>query len=167
MKLPRHVVNLGLVCCVGVAGAVLPALHAQKSQKPEPRQAQKVAPVPSRIWKSEASGNEYRVWIENKTLHAEWVNIPAQAAENGAYIRTTCRRVGEKWIGTSKIFVPCAVAGGPVVNRCHFVMRMEIDRVTENRITGRVEDPKRNKFDCRTCKVAETVWKNFAWVPKQ
>jgi hypothetical protein len=167
LKLRRNITNLALLSFVTLAGTAVPALHAQKSPKPARNQTQKVESMPPRIWKSESSLNEYRVWIKNKTLHADWVNIPAEAAKNGAYIRTTCRLVGGKWIGTSRIYMPCSVEKGPVVNRCHLVMRMEIDEITAERMVGRVEDPQRDTFDCKTCKVAEKVWKNFLWVPKK
>jgi hypothetical protein len=167
LKLPRNVVSLALLLLAGVAGTVVPALYAQKTQKPARTQTQKVESMPPRIWKSESSLNEYRVWIRNKTLHADWVNIPTEAAKSGAYIRTTCRLVGDKWVGTSRIYMPCSVERGPVVNRCHLVMRMEIDEITADHIAGRVEDPKRDKFDCKTCNATEKVWKRFVWVPKK
>jgi len=160
--------SLVLACgIVLVALAELP--HAAQQAKP-PRPGGSAPPVsgPSSIWRSETTGKEYRVWIDEKRLYAEWVNIPAVAARNQGYIRTECRRVGAKWIGTSRIFLPCTVGEGAkerIANRCHLTMRMEIDSVTPKRIAGRVEDPK--KFDCQTCKVPETVWKSFVWIPKK
>lgn len=107
------------------------------------------------------------MWIENERFHAEWVNIPLPSAKKGAYIRSECRRVGSKWIGTSHSYLPCESVeeNKAVRNWCRLLTRIEIDTVAADRITGRGEGAR--KFDCRTCKVLETYWANFVWVPQQ
>lgn len=100
-------------------------------------------------------------------LTAEWANIPAASAQHGVFIRTECRRAGPKWTGTSKMALPCAIGNGPIINQCNLTMRIEIDKITADEISGRVEDPRRDKFDCKTCKVGETEWKDFVWIPKR
>jgi hypothetical protein len=150
------------------AGAGLRAVQPKSSPKTEKSQAEKVAPVASRVWKSKITGNEYRVWTENSRLHAEWLNIPPGSAAKGAYIHTVCRRVGQKWIGESRSYVPCLAGQGKdehLINFCHVTTGFEIDTLTESSMTGRAEGLKR--FDCAKCTVLEKEWKKFEWVPKQ
>ena len=104
--------------------------------------------------------------VEGDSFNAEWVNIPQDSVREGAYIRTACRRQGFQWIGKCHIFLPCAVGHGPIVNRCHLHMGFVINQMSEDRISGRIEDPDLNQFDCKSCKVPKTVWKDFVWVPK-
>jgi hypothetical protein len=120
------------------------------------------------IWKSQTTGNEYRVRIEGDTLYAEWANIPAAWVGHGAYIRTECRRLGSKWIGTSRSRLPCMEGSGPkarIVNWCPLVTRTEIDTVAADRISGRGQAIRRS--DCQTCKLLETAWSDFVWTPKR
>jgi hypothetical protein len=148
---------LTLITGVAVAGAQKPRSSAQLPGQPAPTQ----------IWKSKTTGYEYRVRVQGNTFNAEWVNVPPALARHGAYIRTECHRVGEKWIGTSRSYLPCSAEPGPkgrVTNWCRLVTRTEIDSMTPDQITGRGQSLRR--FDCRTCKILETAWANFLWVPK-
>ncbi len=106
------------------------------------------------------------MWIENERLHAEWVNIPPGLTQR-AYIRTECRHVGARWIGTSQSYLPCEAteSGKRISNWCQVTTKMEFDPVGENRMSGRGEGLRR--FDCSACKVLEMVWKEFKWVPKE
>ena len=120
------------------------------------------------VWKSQTTGNEYRVRLEGDTIYAEWLNIPAAWAGHGAYVRTECRRLGKKWIGTSRSLLPCMQGSGPktrIVNWCPLVTRTEFDSVTADRITGRGQAIRRS--DCESCKLLETAWSDFVWTPKQ
>ena len=56
-----------------------------------------------RTWKSQTTGNEYRVWVEKDAFHAEWVNVPEDMARHGAYLHTLCRHTGSKWAGTMSL----------------------------------------------------------------
>lgn len=107
------------------------------------------------------------MWIENERLHAEWVNVPAQLAERGAYIRSECRHVGALWIGTTQSYLPCETTenGKRVSNWCQVMTKAEFNHVGANRVTGRSERLKR--FDCQRCRVLETDWQDFEWVPKE
>ena len=120
-----------------------------------------------RVWKSATTGKEFRVWTEGGVLHAEWANVSPALAKGGAYIRSELRRAGTKWAGTSRLYLPCesVEANKPVSNWCLLETKMEIDALTADRITGRGESLKR--FDCRTCKMLETGWAEFDWVPKE
>ncbi len=64
--------------------------------------------------------------------------------------------------------MPCTVGEGKsehVVDTCHLTLKIEIDSITKDRITGRGQSLK--KFDCASCKVIEAGWADFVWVPKR
>jgi hypothetical protein len=124
-------------------------------------------PTSARIWKSETTGKEFRVWTEKGILHAEWVNIPPRLAQGGAFIHSELRRTGSKWAGTSKLRLPCESVedNKPVHNWCSLETKIEIGRHTAKHITGRGESLRR--FDCRVCKILEMGWANFEWVLKE
>lgn len=120
----------------------------------------------SDVWKSQTTGKKYRVRIEGDHFYADWVDLSPAAAGHGAYIRTVCRRAGSKWVGTSSIFMPCTVGTGKaehIADTCHLNLKIEIDTVGKDRITGRAQSLR--KFDCRSCKVLEAGWADFTWVP--
>jgi hypothetical protein len=138
--------------------------QAAKGKKSGPAPA---APTSPRLWKSETTGKEFRVWTEGGVFHAEWVNVSPGLAKGGAYIRSELRRAGTKWAGTSHLYLPCESleANKPVSNWCLLETKMEIDALTADRIAGRGESLKR--FDCRVCKILETGWAEFEWAPKE
>lgn len=143
------------------------ALGAQQTGSPAARTAPAPLPASAPLWKSQTSGNEFRVQVEGTTFRAERVNIPKDSAHEGAYVRTAARRQGSKWIGKTEIFLPCAIEHGPVINRCHLVMGFEITEMSADRIRGRIEDPDLKQFDCKSCNAPKTTWKDFVWVPKK
>lgn len=118
------------------------------------------------LWVSETTHNIYHVRIEGNTFYAEKVNIPPSEIQQGAYIRTECRRKGSRWLGTTRSVVQLE-AGDPHQPReahwCHLVTRTEIFNVTAERITGRAEALKR--VDIPQCRILEKEWKNFVWAP--
>ncbi len=166
----RHTVqflSLTLACGVVLAGRAGGALEAQRPDSPASPPAAKSAPTNSVLWKSQTTGNEYRVTIEGATLQAERLNIPKDPSHEGAYVRTTARRQGSKWIGKTQIFLPCALGHGPVINKCHLTMGFEITEMGRDLIRGRIENPDLNQFDCKSCNAPKTEWKDFVWVPKK
>lgn len=152
---------------LGLCGSACSSKHNQPSAKrASPTQSE--APEPSNIWKSETTGKEYRVRIEGDRFYADWVNLPPAAVQRRAYIHTVCQRAGSKWVGTSSIFMPCTVGQGKaehIANTCHLNLKIEIDSVAQDRITGRGQSLE--KFDCQSCKVIATGWGNIVWVPAQ
>src|SRR5579863_3936739 len=138
-----------------------------KPQKPPPSPRLPKGVSPNRVmWKSQSTGNVYRVRVEGQTLYAEWVDLPPGYAAHGAYIHTECRRAGDKWIGTSRSLLPCmkqANGKDQVANWCPLLTRTEIDTMTPERITGHAESLRNS--DCSTCKVLEKGWVGFVWVP--
>lgn len=150
-----------------VAGLIASPISAQQAKPPAGTPSTKNSPVRSRVWKSETTGHEYRVRVTGESFYAERVNIDPALLKRGAYVRSECQRVGGKWVGTSRSYWPCETmeSNKHVVNWCHFLTKIEIGSIQPDRITGRAEGFKR--FDCQSCKVLETVWKDFVWVPKK
>jgi len=143
-----------------------------RTQGQQPRAPSKDRQIPAppafaRIWKSQTTGKEYRVWVENERLHAEWVNISPESVQGGAFIRIECRRVGNRWLGTAQNRLPCETTekGKRITNWCRLVTRIEFDPLEASRITGHTEWARR--FDCANCKILEPVWTGFVWVPKE
>jgi hypothetical protein len=152
-----------------LVGALLAAaslqLSSQTPSAPKPagaRAAAKAAPFPS-LWRSLTTGKEYLVKVDGDRVTAEWLNVPAEAAKRGAYIRSECRRSGSRWIGTSHVLEPCALPDGKI-KMCPMSLRFEIDFLSPERITGGGETLR--GFDCASCEVRKTGWGPFSWAPK-
>ena len=120
------------------------------------------------MWLSESSHKEFRVEVAHDVFHAEWINVPAAAAKQGAYIRTECRKSGDKWVGTSKISMLFAVPGAPAgkdTKLCSLNVRFEVDSISPDKISGHSESL--HGFDVNACRVQQTSWAPFTWVPKK
>ena len=116
------------------------------------------------LWRSQTTGNEYRVRVEKGVFRAEWVNVPMDWAKQGAYLRTECRRMGGKWVGTSVAHLPCTSGEGQnarIAKWCDLKTQTEIDSITSQRVAGRGQGA--SKIDCEQCKVVETSWSPFVW----
>ena len=101
-------------------------------------------------------------------FRADWVNMPAAAAKQGAHIRTECRRAGSKWVGSSNVNMLFAIPGAPAgkdTKLCSLTVRFEVDSISAEKITGHSEAL--HSFDVNTCKVQQTTWGEFTWVPKK
>jgi len=161
-----------LRCVVLASGLVFGGLapwsvRAQKPSPPVDRKAAGTGQTLPKIWRSETTHQEYRLRVEQDVFYAEWINLPPDAAKLGAYIRTECRRLGNKWIGTSRVLLACAKSGdssGKASRTCPMTLRFEVDSVSPARITGRGESLR--DFDCEKCEVRKTGWGDFVWVPK-
>ncbi|HME00702.1 MAG TPA: hypothetical protein VKM93_25650 [Terriglobia bacterium] len=147
------------------------AASGQQLAQPAPAQAApkggNVAPA-WRTWKSQTTGNEYRVRVEKGVVYAEWVNVPADWAKQGAYLRTECRRSGGKWVGTSVSHLPCTAGEGQgtyIAKWCDLQTQTEIDSISPQRITGRGQ--RQSKIDCQQCKILEASWADFVWTPSR
>jgi hypothetical protein len=141
--------------------AVLSTPSATAAPKP-------VAGQIPKLWQSESSKHEFRVDLTNDLFRAEWVNIPPTAARQGAYIRTECRRTGSKWVGTSKVNMLFAVPDAPAgkdTKLCSITVRFEVESISAEKITGHSESL--HSFDINTCRVQQTTWGPFTWVPKK
>jgi hypothetical protein len=121
-----------------------------------------------KIWSSETSHKDFRVQVTHDLFVADWVNIPAAAAKQGAYIHTECRRIGPRWVGTSKVYQAVAISKDPAVKdtkMCHLTVRFEVDSVTPQKITFHSEAMR--NFDPAKCQLLQTAWKEFSWIPKK
>ncbi len=148
------------------ASPATPAARATPATPATPASSE--ARAKGRIWTSQTTGKEYRVWTEKEQFHAEWTNVPPEFAAKGAHIRSTGTRKGQKWLGESQNYLPCSAGEGKqehIANFCQLTTGFEVDSMSATRITGRGEALKR--FDCAKCKVLEKEWKNFVWVPKK
>lgn len=153
-----------------LAGGILCGLlTATASSAQAPAAGSSAPPAAGRVWKSQTTGNEYRVSVEGDVLRAECVNLPADLVRRGAYVQTECRRVGDRWIGTtrSRLPLPCTEVKTPQGRHpsgwCSLVTRTEIDSIAPDRITGRAQAPVR--LDCEACKLLDAEWRGFVWRP--
>ena len=122
-----------------------------------------------KIWHSESSHKDFRVEVKGDVFHADWVNIPAAAAKDGASMRIECRRTGTKWVGSSSVYQefadPQAPAGKDIKKMCHLTVRFEVDSITPEKIAFHSEVLR--EFDYSKCQVLKTSWGEFTWVPKK
>lgn len=163
MRNGLRITLIGTFSLLQIAALPLAGQEAKPSAKTRPPQ---VTRPPAQVWRSLTTGKEYSVRISGQTLFAEWVNIPPPLVQGGAYIRSECRRVGARWVGISRSYLPCDTMEGNrrVKNWCNLLTKIEIDSMTADRIKGRAEALRR--FDCERCRILEKVWANFDWVPK-
>jgi len=163
---------LGFLAVVTFAVYVAANDAATSGQQSAPPAAAQGAQKGSKVgaawgtWKSQTTGNEYRVRVEKGVFHAEWVNVPADWDKQGAYLRTECRRAGGKWVGTSFSHLPCTTGEGQstqIAKWCDLRTQTEIDSISPQRITGRGQ--RQSKIDCEQCKILEASWVDFVWTP--
>ena len=153
-----------LVC--GILTTSSSQLSSDNQSAPKPggaKSAAKVGALPQ-VWRSTTTGKEYRVRIDGDRFTAEWSNIPPEAAKQGAYIRSECRRSGTRWIGTSRILLSCPLPDGKT-KMCPMLLRFEVDFISSDRISGGGEILR--EFDCSSCEVRKTGWGPFSWTPKK
>jgi hypothetical protein len=153
-----------LVCGILATTSPQPSSESQSARTPAGTKSAAKATALPQIWKSASTGKEYRVKIDGDRFNAEWSNIPPQAAEQGAYIRSECRRSGTRWIGTSRILLPCGLPDGKT-KMCPMILRFEVDFISSDHITGGGEILR--DFDCGSCEVRKTGWGPFSWAPKR
>jgi hypothetical protein len=161
----RHLAMVAVLVCWGI---VAWSVAAQKTSPPAGGKPPQPRGALAKVWVSETTHHEYRVRIEQDVFYAEWVNLPPAAAKLGAYVRTECRHTGAKWIGTTRIMQACAKSGeaaGKMTRACRMTLRFEVDAVSPERISGRIESLR--DFDCEKCEVRQTGWADFIWVPKR
>jgi hypothetical protein len=162
----RKAWNFAVLGAVFILQLAVVPLKAQQVKPPHKTPPQVTRP-PARVWRSLTTGKEYSVRVTGQTFYAEWVNIPPALVQGEAYIRSECRRVGTRWVGTSRSHLPCDTMEGTrhVQNWCNLATGIEIDSITTDRITGRAEAIRR--FDCEHCRILEKVWAKFEWVPRE
>jgi hypothetical protein len=162
VKLLWRVVILG--CAILSIASLQFSAEDQSVSKPAGTKPAPKATALPQVWKSVSTGKEYRVEIDGDRFTAQWSNVPPQAAKQGAYIRSECRRAGTRWIGTSRILLPCGLPDGKT-KMCPMMLRFEVDFISPDRVTGGGEVLK--DFDCGSCEVRKTGWGPFTWAPKR
>jgi len=153
-----------LVFSLFTAAAQNPPTPARPATAPSKSSS---GPLPE-IWHSETTKHDFRVGVTKDLFRADWVNLPPAAAKQGAFIHTECRRSGSKWVGTSSMNLLFSVPGAPAgkdTKMCSLTMRFEVDSVSPEKITGHSEAL--HAFDVNTCRVDQTSWGEFIWVPKK
>jgi len=153
-----------LICGMLVTASSQLTFEAQNASKPVGTKSSAKADALPQIWKSVSTGKEYRVKVEGDSFTAEWSNIPPQAAKQGAYIRSECHRSGARWIGTSRVLLPCPMPDGKL-KMCPMILRFEVNFISPDRITGGGEILR--DFDCGSCTIRKTGWGPFTWTPKR
>jgi hypothetical protein len=137
--------------------------------KPATGASQTVGDQIPKLWYSEASHKDFRVEVQGDVFRADWINLPAAAAKNGASIRIECRRTGTKWVGSASVYQafanPSAPAGKDTQKMCHLTTRFEVDAIKPEKIAFHTEALR--GFDYSKCQVLQTAWEAFAWVPKK
>lgn len=122
-----------------------------------------------KLWYSEASHKDFRVEVKGDAFRADWIDLPAAAAKDGASIRIECRRTGTKWVGSSSVYQafadPSTPAGKDARKMCHLTTRFEVDSITPEKIVFHTEALR--GFDYSKCQVLKTAWEAFGWVPKK
>jgi hypothetical protein len=160
--------RLGLSFSIFFAACLLVAAMPPQLTSSDPA----AAPVPynkpfTKLWHSETTKHDFAVQVNSDVFRADWVNVPPDAAKQGASIHTECRRSGAKWVGTSNIKMLVAVPGAPAgkdTKLCSMTVRFEVDTLTSLKISGHSESLQ--NFDAKTCQVQKTGWSAFTWVPK-
>ena len=152
-----------LVCGILASTSLQQSSENQTSSKPAGAKSAAKATALPQIWKSATTGREYRVKVDGDRFTAEWSNVPPQAAKQGAYIRSECRRSGTQWVGTSRILLPCTLPGGKT-KVCPLLLRFEVLDVSPERIAGGGEIVK--SIDCASCEVRSAGWGTFIWAPE-
>ncbi len=167
MKHHPRTLNVVLACTPILLGFGSLPLYGQDSKSAATKKQTVAATALPSLWTSLSTKKEFRVRIDKDRFSAEWI-APPEAAKKGAYIRTECRRSGDKWIGISHVFVLCSDSGeGKKTTGCPLTVRFEVDSITADRISGRSETPRgEGGFDCQKCQVRQMGWGNFVWVPK-
>ncbi|HLY62986.1 MAG TPA: hypothetical protein VKV95_19745 [Terriglobia bacterium] len=164
----RHTTFLGAIVAGGILSAGLIGYSGQElkpgtNAEPYPRTATGRI---QNMWVSETTGKQYHVTVEGDIFRAEWLNVPGEWVAQGAFIRTECKRHGNKWIGTSTSYMPWSSQKGTeakVKNWCHLETKFEVDSITEETISGRGESVR--KFDAGACKILKAGMSDFQWSP--
>jgi len=139
------------------------------TSKPVPETKSASTPAQAKdIWVSQTTGKEYHVTVDGDTFRAEWVNMSPSLSAHGTYLRSECKKQGDKWVGKTASYLPCSAsngAGAKIDNWCHLETSIAILSMTPDRIVGNGESVK--QFDCMKCKIIAQGSGEFFWTPKK
>jgi hypothetical protein len=117
-----------------------------------------------KVWTSLVSGNEWSVRSDGDYLYADWINVPQEAREQGAFIKDELKKGPDgKWRGKTRSRLPCH--NGNITNWCKGEGDFEIDLFSERRIEGIAMSWE--KLDCGKCEYKGMKHIPFTWIPKE
>ena len=129
------------------------------------------------VWTSLTSGRDYKLRRDEDHIYIEWVNLPPELQATAAFIRSEMKKVGDRWVGTSRSSLPYGYQssymdfwktgqqmGTENVKWCTSEQQFEILKIEETRIEGRAMHAK--SFDVKKCKPGNLEWQPFTWIPK-
>jgi hypothetical protein len=130
-----------------------------------------------KVWTSVTTGRDFKMRIDGDYIYTEWVNLPPQLQTTAAFMRSELKKVGDKWVGKSRSYLPYEyksayldfwkngqTVGTENVNWCRLEYDFEIDMLTDSRIEGRGMGF--TTFDAKKCKPGKMELKTFTWIPK-
>ena len=123
------------------------------------------------LWTSITSGRDYTIKQDGDYVYMDWVNVPPQIKDLGAFQRSEFKKGSDgKWRGKGHFRMPCSYTRGlgayaqTYTNWCTLENDVEIDLLSERRIEGMTSLPQ--KFDCRKCEAKEMQNQAFTLIPK-
>jgi hypothetical protein len=132
--------------------------------------------VGERVWTSMTTGKDYKIRVDGDYIYAEWI-LPPALQSTTAFMRAELKKVGDKWIGKGRSFLPYEYkstygdywktgqrVGTPNVNWCRLEVDMEIDKFQESRIEGQAQNF--TTFDAKKCQPGKLELKSFTWILK-
>ena len=115
------------------------------------------------IWTSMTTGHDYRVRVQGEYVYTEWVDLPAGLRDTTAFVRSELKKVGDKWVGKARTYLPYPYYGQ--TRWCSLETDIEISSISDTRIEGRSQASV--GFNSRTCRPKKLEWKPFTWIPKE
>ena len=165
-----------------VPSKLIAPLLANSTVEPLGTASKTVATAPSglskeKVWTSVTSGRDYKLRIDGDYIYTEWINLPPQLQTTAAFMRSELKKVGDKWVGKSRSYLPYEyksayfdfwkngqTVGTENVNWCRLEYDFEIDTLTDSRIEGRGMGF--TSFDAKKCKPGKMELKMFTWILK-
>jgi Trypsin-like peptidase domain len=125
-----------------------------------------VAGRSERVWTSLVSGRDFKVRIDGDYIYTEWVNLPPVLQSTAAFLRSESKKEGDKWVGKVRSLMPYEIKtwAAQTVKWCSLESEFEIDKISESRIEGRSLNMP--SIDVKKCKVTNSEWQSFTWIPK-
>jgi hypothetical protein len=158
--------NLNFASSIDAARSLLSSLHAL-APLPGVGQGETVpgsaVPASDRVWTSMTSTNDYKIRFDGDYIYAVRVNLPTSLSGTEAFTRSELKRTGKTWAGKTHFRLPLNYDGK--VRWCSFDLDTTITSVSESRIEGMINKPK--KLDARECEASEFSPTSFTWIPKE
>lgn len=115
-------------------------------------------PTKDGVWTSVTSQQDFKVRMDENYIYTEWINPPPDLQSKGAFMRAELKKTGDKWVGKETMSFPYLGGCNPMD------VDMEIDKVSETRIEGKILEW--SSFNFRKCQPKTAEMKPFTWIPK-